>query len=152
MQQIPANVEAISTEKQIILRSLGDKTLKAYLSIYEFEKMRSSIEVILTQIVEISTSADATFNRKLKELLDLLHDEIEYCDTHQTFVTKDYYAPFLRIIAEVVDSEAKRSKERFKCEIRSRKGSGFKLDKKYPLNREDEEVRLYIPCLILGLV
>ncbi|OAZ91382.1 ATP-binding protein [Halomonas sp. G11] len=150
LKQIPANIEGISAEKQMILRSLGDSTVKSYLAPYEYSKIRSAVEAILAQVVAFSASADTTFNRKLKELLDLLNDELIHCDDYKTFVTEDFYRFFLETIKCVVESEAERAKERFVCEVISRKGCAFTLDKKYPLSRSNEEVRLFIPLYNSG--
>ncbi|PKH04759.1 ATP-binding protein [Moritella sp. Urea-trap-13] len=147
---VPAKIESISAEKQMILKSLGDKTLNSYLSPYEFQNLRGSVEAILTQIVELSRSIDSTFTRRLKELSDLLEDEVRYCNEKSSFITKNYYQIFLEKIQTVIESEAVRSKERFKCEIKSRNGTKFELEKKYPLHRENEEIRIFIPLRNTG--
>tara|TARA_R110001583_G_scaffold174078_1_gene328384 strand:+ start:935 stop:4006 length:3072 start_codon:yes stop_codon:yes gene_type:complete len=150
LNQIPGNIETITAERQLILKSLGDATVKSYLSPYEFSRIRASVEAILTQIVEFSSTTDATFNRRFKELLGLLSDELLYCDSFSTFITKNYYRPFLKIISDVAESEAARSKQNFICEINGRKGSKFRLDKKYPLHHEDEIIRIFVPLVNTG--
>ncbi|MFA0505076.1 AAA family ATPase [Vibrio sp. 10N.222.54.B12] len=141
---VPAKIESITAEKQMILKSVGDKTLNSYLSHYEFPKIRSSIEVIITQVVDLSKSIDSTFTRRVKELSDLLGDELRFCQENYSFITNDFYAPFLEKVKTVIDNEAIRSKERFRCEIVSRNGSNFELEKKYPLYRENEDVKIYL--------
>lgn len=150
LNQIPKSIETITAERQIILSSIGDATVKSYLAPYEFTRIRGSIEAILMQVVDFSATMDATFNRRLKELLELLSDELVYCDSFITFIIKDYYRPFVEAIDRVVRDEAVRSKKKFVCEIKGRKGHNFKLDKKYPLHHENEIIRLFIPLLNSG--
>ncbi|MEZ9569084.1 hypothetical protein AB4242_09380 [Vibrio splendidus] len=144
LTEVPAKIESITAEKQMILKSVGDKILNAYLSPYEFHKIRSSIEVIITQVVDLSKSIDSTFTRRVKELSDLLDDELRFCKEKISFITSDFYRPFLEKVKTVIDNEAVRSKERFRCEIISRNGTSFELEKKYPLHRENEDVKIFL--------
>lgn len=150
LNQCPPKIETISAEKQIILRAVGDATVKSYLQAYEFTRIRASIEAILTQLVNFSESADALFVRRLKDLSDLLSDELSYCEQYTTFVTNNYYRPFLESVSEALKTIAQRSKARFVCTIKSRKGPQFTLDKKYPLHRKNTDVRLLLPLTNSG--
>ena len=150
LNQCPPKIETISAEKQIILRAVGDATVKSYLQAYEFTRIRASIEAILTQLVNISESADALFVRRLKDLSDLLSDELSYCEQYTTFVTNNYYRPFLESVSEALETIAQRSKARFVCTIKSRKGPQFTIDKKYPLHRKNTDVRLLLPLTNSG--
>src|SRR5690606_4752463 len=43
LNQCSPNMETISAQRQMILRSIGDETVKSYLSPYEFPRIRASI-------------------------------------------------------------------------------------------------------------
>ncbi len=144
LSQCSPNMETISAQRQMILRSIGDETVKSYLSPYEFPRIRGAIEAILSQAVDFSNTSDSTFTQRLKDLSDLLSEEAEYCDGRMTFVTKNYYRPFVIIVEQAVHGVARRLKERFVCEIVSRKGISYCLDKRYPLHIEGNEIRFPI--------
>jgi hypothetical protein len=82
--------------------------------------------------------------------MNFLNDELEYCDNFRTFITEYYYRPFVETVNKVVEDEAIRSKQKFICEIKGRKGNSFRLDKKYPLHHENETIRLFIPVINSG--
>ncbi|HIF9167610.1 TPA: phosphoribosyltransferase-like protein, partial [Photobacterium damselae] len=141
---VPSKVESIAAERQIILKSVSDKTLNSYLSPYEFQNIRRSIETILTQIVELSRSIDSTFTRRIKDLADLLEDESNYCKNNPSFITSIYYSEFLKKIKLIVETEAIQSRERFRCNIISKNGNKFDFDKKYPLHKIDEDIKILL--------
>ncbi|RLA40923.1 MAG: hypothetical protein DRR42_25240, partial [Gammaproteobacteria bacterium] len=141
---LSARIETISAEKQSILRSVGDDTVKSYLSPFDFQKIRGSIESVLTQVIELSKATEHSFINRLKDLSDILVEEREYCKHSPTFITREYYEPFLVTVQDAVNDVAARSKSRFVCELRSRKGRSFSFDKKYPLHIEDSQVRLQL--------
>ncbi len=147
---VAPKIETITAEKQIILKSLGDNTVKSYFSYYDYARIRTSVEAVLTQVLEFSQTTNNTFARRLKSLRDLISDEITYCNANPTIVTKKYFEPFLKSIDVVAQSEAEKAYEQFKCEIKSRKGIEFTLDKKYPLHKTGEEIRLVIPVVNTG--
>ncbi|MFT5984233.1 MAG: hypothetical protein ACI9RM_002695 [Ulvibacter sp.] len=147
---VPAKIETIAAEKQLILRDLGDHTVKSYFSSYDYSRVRASIEAVLTQVLEFSKNSSNNFARRLKDLKDLITEEIAYCIQKPTIVTMHYYKPFLNTIDEIIQNEAEKCYEQFKCVIKSRKGSGFTLDKKYPLHKIDEVIRLVIPMQNTG--
>jgi hypothetical protein len=101
LSEMPSKIETIAAERNSILRSIGDSAVKSYLSAYEYSRIRASIEAILNQVIELSKSADSGFTNKHKDLLDLLQDEIEYCDGFDNFLLNDYYYPFLCSVSEV---------------------------------------------------
>lgn len=147
---VPAKIETIAAEKQLILRALGDKTVKSYFSYYDYSRVRASVEAVLTQVLEFSKTTSNNFARRLKDLKDLITDELTYCIANPSIVTLRYYKPFLNAIDGIVQNEAEKSYEQFKCEIKSLKGGEFTLDKKYPLHRVDECIRLVIPMQNTG--
>lgn len=147
---VPAKIETIAAEKQLILRALGDNTVKSYFSSYDYSRVRASVEAVLTQVLLFSKTTDNNFARRLKDLRDLIADELSYCTTKPSIVTEHYYRPFLSTIETIVQNEAEKSYEQFKCEIHSRKGFEFTLDKKYPLHKTGETIRLVIPVANTG--
>ncbi|MBH0061441.1 ATP-binding protein [Pseudoalteromonas sp. NZS71] len=147
---VHAKIETISAEKQLILKALGDNTVKSYFASYDYSRIRASVEAVLTQVLEFSKTNNNNFTRRLKDLRDLISDEIQYCDLYPTIITINYFRPFLCSIDEIIQSEAEKAYEQFKCEINSRKGNEFTLDKKYPLHKVNEEIRLVIPVHNVG--
>jgi hypothetical protein len=147
---VPDKIEAIAAGKNMIQKSIGDQTLRSYLAPYDFKRIKANLEALLNQIVTFTNSNQASFARRLKELSDLLSDEIIYCEQYPTFVTSDFYKPFLSTVLLAVNKEAKRAKEKFICEIRSRRGIHFKLDKKHPLQKGHDDIRLFLPFLNTG--
>lgn len=145
LSDTPSKIETIAAERGSILRSIGDSTVKAYLTAYEFNRIRSSIEAILTQVIALSESVDSGFTHKYKDLTDLLQDEISYCRKTNSFLINDYYLPFLYSVTEAAEAVVKRAREQFICKIESSKGHTFKLEKKYPLQEKHGEIGLVIP-------
>ena len=140
-------IETITAERQSILKAIGDDTVKSYLALFDFQKIRGSIESVLTQVVELSRASDHLFTNKLKDLSDILLEEKEYCKHSPTFVTQYYYEIFLNTVQSAVDEIAIRSRSRFVCEVRSRRGASFSMEKNYPLHAENSIVRLQLPLI-----
>jgi hypothetical protein len=142
-----SKIEAIISEKQSILKSIGDDTVKSYLSLFDFQRIRGSINSVLMQVAELSRASGYNFMNKLKDLSDFLAEEREYCEHSPTFITQDYYIKFLDIVQVAVDCVANKAKSRFICEIRSRKGASFTMEKNYPLHVESAQIRLQLPLI-----
>jgi hypothetical protein len=138
-------IETISETRKAIHSSLADKTLNSFLMPYDFPRIRASIDSILGQVIKLSSTADFTFERKLKDLSDYIQDEISYCKQRQVFLTDKYYRPFLDQVEEATNAIARKSKERFICAISSSQGENISLEKRYPLHLSESKLRVFVP-------
>lgn len=145
LAELSSKIETISETRNTIQRSIADKTLKSFLSPYDFQRVKISVEAILAQVVKLSSTADFTFERKLKDLSDLIQDEIIYCEQNRSFLTQEYYLLFLQKVGEATNVIAAKSKERFVCEISSLRGENVILEKRYPLHTISSTFSVYVP-------
>ena len=138
-------IETISETRSTIQKSLADNALNSFLSPYDFVRIKTSIGAILAQVIKLSNTADYTFERKLKDLSDLIQDEILYCQQHHTFLTDKYYQPFLQQVESATNAIANKSKENFICKIYSPRGEKILLEKRFPLHLAGSKIQVIIP-------
>ena len=150
LSNIPEKIDSICAQQQPIMKAINDRTLNSFLAPYDFAQTKTAISSILTQVVDFSKSSDNTFNRKYKELIDLLEDESSLCDNNSTFITKEFYKPFLDTLIKTITTEANSAKEKFYCEIQGKNGPELTLDKKYPLHVVGKEIRIFMPVYNTG--
>ena len=143
-------IETISGTRRSILKSLSDNTLESFLSPYDFIRIKASIDSILEQVIKLSDTTDFTFQRKLKELSDLIQEEKLYCQQYKTFLTDKYYEPFLTKVEAATIDIASKSKEHFVCDIYSSRGNNVQLEKRLPLHLAGSIFKVYIPLINRG--
>ena len=137
-------IETISETRNTIQKSLADNALKSFLSPYDFIKIKTSIDAILAQVIKLSNTVDFTFERKLKDLSDLIQEEILYCQQQHSFLADKYYQPFLKNVEAATNAIASKSKEDFVCDIYSSRGKTFQLEKRFPLHLAGAIIKVYV--------
>ncbi len=150
LKALNSNTDTSKSDKQSILRALGDKTLKQYCSPYDFLKLHNHIETILDKSIAISMNKDPNFTVRIADLRKDLTEQLDYCEKSRTFFTENFYMPFLKTISERTENIFKNSAEDFACEIKSRHGEKFKFERKYPLHKVGEKIRIAIPITNIG--
>jgi len=150
LKALNSNTDTSKSDKQSILRALGDKTLKQYCSPYDFLKLHNHIETILDKSIAISMNKDPNFTVRIADLRKDLTEQLDYCEKSRTFFTEDFYMPFLKTISERTENIFKNSAEDFACEIKSSLGQRFTFARKYPLHKIGEKIRILIPMTNIG--
>ena len=150
LKALSSNANTSKSDKQSILRALGDKTLKQYCSPYDLPKLQKQIETILDKSIEISTKHDPNFTVRIEELRNDLAEQLKYCEESRTFFTEDFYKPFLNSIHKRTERIYANSAEEFACELKSSLGQRFTFAKKYPLHKIGEKIRILIPVTNIG--
>jgi len=150
LAELPAQVETIKASRTVVLRDLADDTLCCVLENYDFNHTRKRIEVFFKQVLDLSETSDLSFSTKAEDLLEIVENELTYCRENHTFITEKYYGVFVRTIDKVVRDISAKSAAKFTCDIRSRDGDRYTLDKRLPLHLPQSALRISLAFINRG--
>ncbi|MDB9905830.1 ATP-binding protein [Oceanospirillaceae bacterium] len=149
LNEIGSSLHSIIGARQKISKVLNDKQLQAYLLPYGLKQVREQVSIFFIEIEQHEKSPELFFDN-IPNLVKRLEEEIQYCNGHSTFVTRDYYYPFLNTLKDTVVEEQKRSRNNFQCEITSSGNDPIHIEKKYPLTKDNKLIRVALPLFNSG--
>lgn len=149
LNEVGSTLRSIIGARQKIQKVLTDSVLNSYFLQYEFKHISNEINNIFIQLALYEQSAELFFE-EIPCLLELINKEKKYCDDNSTFVTRDYYVPFLSKVESALLEEQARSLDKFQCEILSPTKGTIHFEKKFPLSGHSKLIRVALPLINTG--
>lgn len=147
---LPKEPGALMAARQDILKALNNKSVQAYLSVYDIKKMAYIIESMFAKIDIVQKINDHTFWENIDEMRDLIVREVTSCDDNPTFLSQGYYKPFLNTVSEVLKTIDEDSRSRFTCELNFKIGNDLIAERKYPFHEPERILTVQVPLINNG--
>lgn len=150
LAKCPKNPDEFVAARQPIQKAVGDATVNAYLTNYDFAAMRIEIETLLLGVAELHRLEDSSFTQKRADLRERVARCSSYCREHRNFLTVEIFEPFLGAVSGSLDEIDRLSGERFRCDLVPQRKAPYLAEKRYPLAHEGRQISIVVPITNKG--
>jgi AAA ATPase domain len=148
LKQLPGRVDVIVTARQDILRALNQEIVRNALAPYDIARVAQRSETLLSSLTEVAQIEDYEFAARVRNLHELICEELAYCVESSTVLTSRFYEPFLKTLETALSRFDSNARERFVCDIALKFSND--LEKRYPLGEPGRELKISIPLTNTG--
>lgn len=141
---VPADLDALLGARQLLARTLNNPLLKVYCAPSHLAQIRAGFEVVNNKLARLIKDT-AGLPANMEDCKQAIVDQLDFCTAHTNFLTKRYFATYLRIADAALEKFLTSVRGRFKAQIAPRVSEGGVLQKRYPFRELARQIRLSIP-------
>jgi len=142
LKSVPPRIDGILSIKTELFSKLNNKIVKAYLNIYDYQKININIISIINGILQLEDIQDDYFGVAIEDQNAFIESQLEYCEENTTFFNQKLYLPFLLNAKKLLSVIVEKSKYRFECNIKPQKINI--IEKRYPLHEAGRKITIPI--------
>ncbi len=140
-----ATHEMLLATRSAVSKVLGKDLISAYLGPWDIKRLRTAFTFIYSELQASASLTDATFITRVLALQAFVEGELKWCDQFPTFLSRDYFRPALESFEIALNHIASAAKDRFVCQISTKRPCPAAAEKRYPLHEVGRMVRMIIP-------
>lgn len=150
LSNLPSTPDGFISSRQEVLKTVNSKHLVSYLSPFGIKSINFNIKAIYDAIDSLRTTIDHDFWSRLEIARGLIEDQRNWVTDNRTFLSNDYYKPFLDTALAALSGIDAESRKRFICSIRHRNADDFYIEKRMPLHDSSRLINIQIPLFNEG--
>ncbi len=147
---LPSTPDGFIASRQEVLKVINSKHILSYLSIFGIRPIAINMKSIYDALESLRNSIDHDFWLKLESTRENITEQQQWINDNLTFLTTEYYRPFLESAQQALSGIDLESRKRFICKIRSRTSDEFYIERRLPLHDSSRLVSIQIPLLNEG--
>lgn len=142
--RLTPDVRHLLAHQQEVMRIIGSDKASTYLRPYDAKRIKASLSHIFNALRDIIEISDSTFGQRVVDLEGFIASEVSWTKSFSTFLNRKYYSRFLQIVVDGLKKLELDAKDRFLCDIHTKRSGKDIAEKHYPLHEIGRIVKVSV--------
>lgn len=150
LTRLSSDPRILIANKQDVLKLINNERNSSYLIPYNIGEIKAAVTHILKALPEAAEVNDLSFGEKILNLEQFVDAERSRVDAKTSFLNKKYYVPFLKTVKECINKIEADAKDKFVCNLTTKRSGKDIADKHYPLHEPARIINVTVMLINTG--